>query len=102
MGGPVLNCMSSHSPTPPHSSQHRKAKRSQNTLDELYCYTVPTLENLTARAKRAMNCVPRFFPHLMSYSAVFPVGSDSKEQALTETPKDNLPQQTRKAIMQRH
>lgn len=43
-----------------------------------------------------------FFPHLMSYSAVFPVGFDWKEQALTETPTDNLPQQTRKAIMQSH
>lgn len=97
MGGPVLNCMSSHSPTPLHSSQHRKGQKESKHPGRallLYCTEPGKSHGLSQPSNE---CVPRFY-HLMSYPAMFPVGFDSKVQALT----DNLPQQTRKAIMQSH
>lgn len=100
MGGPVLNCMSSHSPTPPHSSKHRKAKRSQNIPGRaLALYGTDPGKSHSLR-QIGNECAPRFPLNVLFWLSR--LGSIPKKQALTQTPKDNLPQQTCKAIIQSH
>lgn len=60
MGGPLLNCMSSHSPTPPHSSKHRKGQKESKHAGRalaLFCTDPGKSHGLRQISNE---CVPRF------------------------------------------
>lgn len=99
MGGPVLNCMSSH---PPHPSSQQPTQKGQKESKHpgrtllLYCTDPGKSHGLRQPSNE---CVPHFPLKVLFWCSQW--GSIEK-RALTEAPKDNFPQQTRKAIIWSH